>query len=256
MRLVSYNILDGGEGRADPLAEVIEAQRADIVVLVEADHPEVNERIARRLKMDLVHAPGNARAVAILTRWTIVDSINHAPLRGELSRCLLETTIRSPRGAEWSICALHLYPQSRESGERKRERELDEVLEVTRACRERRGATHLVAGDFNASSPIQKIDPERYKPSTREQWEENGGGVPRRVIERMLKEGYIDTLHANRGEYAATHGTFSTQFPEQRIDYIFAHGIDPRRIASAWIERDRLAKYASDHFPVGVEIAE
>jgi endonuclease/exonuclease/phosphatase family metal-dependent hydrolase len=26
------------------------------------------------------------------------------------------------------------------------------------------------------------------------------------------------------------------------------------RIKSAWIEQDRLAKYASDHFPVGVEI--
>ena len=34
MRLVSYNILDGGEGRADPLAEVIEAQRPDVIGLV------------------------------------------------------------------------------------------------------------------------------------------------------------------------------------------------------------------------------
>ena len=36
MRIVRYNILDGGEGRADPLAEVIEAQRPDLVALVEA----------------------------------------------------------------------------------------------------------------------------------------------------------------------------------------------------------------------------
>ena len=34
MRIVSYNILDGGEGRADPLAEVIEAQRPEVVALV------------------------------------------------------------------------------------------------------------------------------------------------------------------------------------------------------------------------------
>jgi hypothetical protein len=27
------------------------------------------------------------------------------------------------------------------------------------------------------------------------------------------------------------------------------------RLKDAWIEYDRLAKYASDHFPVGVEIA-
>ena len=36
MRICSYNILDGGEGRADPLAEVILAQRPDIVAIVEA----------------------------------------------------------------------------------------------------------------------------------------------------------------------------------------------------------------------------
>ena len=31
MRVVSYNILDGGEGRADPLAEVLIARRPDVV---------------------------------------------------------------------------------------------------------------------------------------------------------------------------------------------------------------------------------
>jgi len=34
MRVVSYNILTGGEGRADPLAEVLLAQRADVIALV------------------------------------------------------------------------------------------------------------------------------------------------------------------------------------------------------------------------------
>ena len=61
MRIVSYNILDGGEGRADPLAEVIEAQRPDVVALVEATDLTVIERIARRLGFDYVHAPGNCQ---------------------------------------------------------------------------------------------------------------------------------------------------------------------------------------------------
>src|SRR5947208_12803681 len=84
MRVVSYNILDGGEGRTDPLAEVILAQRADIVALVEADNLAVLERIARRLSMDFIHAPGNKSASALLTRWTLRDSINHAPLTSKL----------------------------------------------------------------------------------------------------------------------------------------------------------------------------
>ena len=69
MRMVSYNILDSGEGRADPLAEIIEAQRADVVCLVEASDLSVVERIANRLKMDYVQAPGRKKqASALLTR--------------------------------------------------------------------------------------------------------------------------------------------------------------------------------------------
>ena len=69
-----------------------------------------------------------------------------------------------------------------------------------------------------------------------------------------LHLGYVDTLHAVRGDETVTAGTFNTQFPGQRVDYLFTHGIPPQRLKSAWIEYDRLAKYASDHFPVGVEV--
>jgi endonuclease/exonuclease/phosphatase family metal-dependent hydrolase len=53
-------------------------------------------------------------------------------------------------------------------------------------------------------------------------------------------------------EAACTLGSFTTQHPGQRIDYVLAHSIEPDRIASAWIERNELAQAASDHFPVGV----
>ena len=64
MRIVSYNILDGGEGRADPLAEVILAQRPDIVALLEADDPAVLEHIAQRARMDFIHARGGRKPAA------------------------------------------------------------------------------------------------------------------------------------------------------------------------------------------------
>src|SRR5687767_6096897 len=97
MRIVSYNILDGGEGRADPLAEVIIAQRPDVVALVEADDPVVVERIASRLRMDYVHAPGNSHASALFSRWPIVESINRAPLHPEkLTKSFLEALVRMP----------------------------------------------------------------------------------------------------------------------------------------------------------------
>jgi endonuclease/exonuclease/phosphatase family metal-dependent hydrolase len=81
--------------------------------------------------------------------------------------------------------------------------------------------------------------------------DEQGGDVPRRVIARVLEAGYIDTLAAHAPGPAATAASFSTLHPGQRVDYIFSFGLDG--LAGAWIEQDRLARYASDHFPVGAE---
>jgi len=252
MRLVSYNILDGGEGRADPIAEVIEAQRPDLVAVVEADFMPTLERIASRLKFDFIHAQGNGHAVALLSRWPIAWSVNHAPLRPVSVKCLLEVQIDAPDRA-WTIGVTHLHAHARESDEEQRLAEIDTLLTVFARHRSE-GLPHLIVGDFNANHPEQVIDPERCKPRTREDWTANGNRLPRRAIGKMLGAGYVDTLHAVAGKEAMASGTFSTQYPGQRVDYIFAHSAGPGAIKRVWIEHDRLAKYASDHFPVGVEI--
>lgn len=253
MRIVSYNILDGGEGRADPLAEILLAQNADIIALVEADNVDVLERIAARLNMDYIRGEGTSgHSVALLTRWRIVHSINHAAIRPS-PPCLLETLIRQPDGPEWTIGVAHFSPRAFESNEQQREKELAHLLDIFRPHRQV-NRPHILAGDFNANSPIQRIDPDRCKPTTRQAWQENGGLIPRRVIQTILDTGYVDTLQAAHGEPAATMYSFTTQFPGQRLDYIFTFALDARRITAAWIEEDRLAKYASDHFPIGAEL--
>jgi endonuclease/exonuclease/phosphatase family metal-dependent hydrolase len=250
--LVSYNILDGGEGRADPLAEVIEAQRPDVVVLVEADVPAVVERIAGRLKMDFVMGEGRKHGGAILTRGRIVESVNHSILRDEFSDLVLEATVDTA-GGEWMVAAVHLHPRAGLADEEKREQEIAGILEIFAANRAD-GKPHLLAGDFNANSPVQHVVPEQCKARTREEMAANGGVLPRTAVGKLLAAGYLDTLHSVRGSAAAKIGSFTTQEPGQRVDYIFTHGIDARRLKSAAVEHDRLAKYASDHFPVMVEI--
>jgi endonuclease/exonuclease/phosphatase family metal-dependent hydrolase len=253
MRIVSYNILDGGEGRADPLAEVIGAQRPDIVALVEAEDTTVVERIAKRLKMDYVHAPGNSHASVLMSRWTIRESINHAPLHGQFEKSLLEVKVATPALGDVTFGVVHLHAHGREADETQRERELDLLLDLFRRQREG-NLPHVICGDFNANSPVQQIDVARTKERTRKDWEANGGYLPRRVIQRMLDSGYLDSLHATDRDAAEQRGTFSTQFPGQRVDYIFTHGIALARLKRGWIEQDRLATYASDHYPVGLEI--
>ena len=254
LRIVSYNILDGGEGRADPVAEVIEAQRPDVVALVEAEDLSVVERIARRLKMDYIHAPGRKQASALLTRFAIRESINHAILRNGMTKSFFEATVIDDRGGEWSFGVVHLHHGALEEDETMRERELQVVLDVF-APHRAAGRAQVLCGDFNADAPDQIIDPHKVEESTRQAWQQNGGHIPRRAMASVLGQGYVDTLHAVRGDEAWSMGTFSTQHPGQRVDHVFTHGIDRSRLKQAWVEYDRLAKYASDHFPVGLEIA-
>ena len=252
MRLISYNILDGGEGRADPLAEIIIAQRPDIVALIEADKPEVTARIARRLNMDYFEAVGKRHTVGLLSRWPIVESINHAQLDKELTNCFLEAVVKPPAGEQWVLGIVHLHPRAAISDDHIRATEIEKICNIF-ADRRAAGTPHLLAGDFNADSPIQRIDPEACKPATRKSWHENGGRIPRTAIQKLLDCGYLDSLEAVRGDEAASMASFTTNHPGQRVDHIFAFNLKDR-LKLAWIEHDRLAKYASDHFPVGVEI--
>ncbi len=153
MRLVSYNILNGGEGRADPLAEVIEAQRADIVALVEADNLEVIERIAGRLKMDYIFAPTGGHAGAILSHWPIAATINHGVGGEHWMNAFVEARIVDPHGQEWTIVAVHFAAHASEEREQLREQQLAPLL---RRLSPLDGRPHLLVGDFNANSPIQK----------------------------------------------------------------------------------------------------
>jgi endonuclease/exonuclease/phosphatase family metal-dependent hydrolase len=249
MRLLGYNILNGAEGRADPVAEVIEAQRADIVALVEADDVDVLERIARRLRMDYIRSEGDKHSAALLSRWPITKSINHVAL-GAGPQSLLQVTIAAPDATEWDIGVVHLSPGAAEADETRREGQVADVLKAFASLRDV-ARPHLLAGDLNSISPAQRINPDLLRPKARAAWDQNGGSFPRRVLQRLFDAGYADTC----ADPTLATGTFSTQYPAQRVDYCLGYRIARDRIRSAWTERDRLAKYASDHFPIGVEIA-
>lgn len=255
MRILSYNILDGGAGREQLLAAVIESQRPDVVALVEADEPAVVEWLANRLKMDFIHGPGNTKASALLSRLPIRHTINHAPLHPEISKSFLETAVIAPDGSELTFGVVHLHARATEADERLREKEIAQILRIFGPHRSA-GRPHLLCGDFNANAPYQRIDPALCKPRTREDWKKNGGHIPRRVVQQVLDAGYIDSLRLVHVEQAETAGTFSTEFPGQRVDFLFTFRIHPRQLREAWVVYDPPAKDASDHFPVGLEMAD
>lgn len=253
VRVVAWNILDGGLGRADPIAEVLLAQHADVVLLVEADEPSVVDRLALRLKMTAVRGEGRGTSAAVLSRFDFVHTINHAALHEDGPRSCLEARLRDGEGREHDVLAVHLSARATLADEERRLGELSRLLRVTERLRQER-RPHLLGGDFNSNSPIQRFDPERCHPRTREAFVANGNVLPRQVVQRLLDAGYVDTLHVAAGDRAAELMSFTTRDPGQRLDYLFAFGLERNRVRDAWIEHDSLARFASDHFPVGASI--
>ena len=253
MRLVSYNILDGGAGRADPLGEVLEAQNADVIVLVEAIDAWVAERTARRLGMTSVTAAGEKDTVTVLSRWPVGPHLNRAGSDQAGPRAWLEVELRPPDAPPVVLHAVHLHARAMAADEEKRLTQIARVLDATQRQREA-NVPHVLAGDFNANAPRQRIAIERSKPTTRVAYAANGNVIPRDVVAALLEHGYTDTLAAVHGDAAFDQATFTTHWPAQRVDYVFTHGLPREAIVDAWIETDRLATYASDHYPIGVEL--
>ena len=92
LRLLSYNILAGGEDRLPLIASLIQKQQADVVALVEANSRANAEALAQQLGMSLLYGEGNGKAhVAWLSHLPVIHVQNH-PLP-VLAKTLLEIEI-------------------------------------------------------------------------------------------------------------------------------------------------------------------
>jgi endonuclease/exonuclease/phosphatase family metal-dependent hydrolase len=194
LKYVLYNIMTGGEGRADPIAEVLLAQQPDVVAIVEAvttrNEDAPLRRLGRRLHMEWVQATAHddpTNAVALLSRYPVVESVNlSCNLR--FRRPLLYANLRTP-GGNVPIAVGHNTDGS-------------DWRSVPRV--------DVVAGTFDSPPMLQGFDKS------------------------------LDTL------------TFPTQQPTKSVDHIWV--AKPGRILSVRAETDRLATYASDHYPLVAEL--
>ena len=203
VRLVSYNIMTGGEGRADPIAEVLLAQRADIIGLHECENGEVLSRLARRLDMQFVVAQSISGSVALFTKHTILASLNVAMLQRS-SMPILDAVVKlkDESGLGWMIPV--------------------RVAHVTHAGEADRMAEKLGSGRVPMAMLMC------YEPP-----------LGHRVIDGVINPSTLPVPE-------------KTHAPVRQLNAVLVRqGIE---MVESWIEADRMAYYASDHLPAGVEI--
>ena len=239
VRIVSYNVWNGGGDRLGRIADVIRAHDADAVAVQEATR-ESAHALAEALAMELVFGDGNSifdLHVAWLSRLPILAARNHRlPV---LSKTLLQidvggvallTTHLSSRHEE------HLFPRQREVAA------ILDVLEIATPA-------HLVVGDFNA---LRRGDAVGAPPAGVEPRGEAIPGAPRVVLDPLAEAGYVDcyrAVHAGRPGW-----TYPARAPWLRLDYAFASPDLAARVVACDVIETGLARVASDHLPLVVDV--
>ena len=257
MKIMAYNILEGGEGRIDPLAEVIRLADADVVMVAEAWDEGLFHRLADRVGMDRFRAenPRNREgAVGVLSRLKIVEGVNHAALDGRFTKgachVIVEVGSEKSEVRRLPIVGVHLHARETLADEEERLKELPGVFAIGELFR---GRSHVLAGDFNAYHPGQVVAVEKLRESTRERISKQGWAVPREVVRRILERGYVDghALHHSPAEFGTS---FTTSHPAARVDYVFVTAELSGRVRGCEVFTPEMARFASDHFPVVCEL--
>jgi len=255
LRLLTYNIREGGVGRAAEIAEVIKAASPDVVALQEARDPIVVEHLAklagfRYSGSQWSHSTGFLSQVPVLKyEWRHLPRTRHAVLEVSLSDGF-------PR-----LFVLHLRAWFSKWSERRRAQELRGLLDgiQQQLTKEQHAfAFHILAGDFNALAPGEILDPSHMPRWIRGMIWLSGRDIARTTIEMMQSDGYVDawrTLHADREN--ETGYTFPVWDPHVRLDYVFTPGEFASRFIACEVRRtpDEV-RVASDHFPLLVEISD
>jgi exodeoxyribonuclease-3 len=240
MRVLTYNIWNGGEDRLDDIAAVVAGADPDAVALVEATSRAKADELARRLGMELVFGEANLGVhLAWLSRLRVRSARNHRPAL--LAKTLLEIEVASGDGPV-RLFATHLASRH---DPRPPAEEVPAVLEALRTAGD---APHLLVGDLNA---LTVGDPVGEPPPGVEKRGEAVDGVPRLAIAPLAEAGYVDcyrALHPDESGY-----TYLAWAPWLRLDYVFASPALAGRLLECDVVRGDLAARASDHLPVRAE---
>ena len=240
LRFLSYNIRYGGTGREAHIASVIRACEPDVVVLQEATDPGVVQRVAARADFaSWGSRPGHS--TGYLSRVPVAHHAWHSARRAK--HPFLEVVLEEPYPR---IYGLHLSAWFSKWSERRRAREIRLLLEGIRAHQD---GFHIIAGDFNAVAPGERLQLAQMPRWIRAMVWVSGRDIARDTIQAMLDARYADMwrrLHPVGDGY-----TFPTWGPHVRLDYMFTPDRCADRVVECAVMRDAPeAARASDHYPL------
>lgn len=242
-RLLTYNILKGGTGRAQSIAKVINSVAPDLVLVQEATDPATLEKIAELTYM-AEWRTYQQQSLGFLSRQPVSHKEWLSP-RGS-RHAFLEVV---PHGDRIRVFGVHLSAVLAAWTEAKRESELRALL---KEVDEHKAGLHVLTGDFNTVAPGEEFKVGKLPMRLRPLMWITGNRVRWRTIQTVLDAGYTDSF---RKLHPTDPGmTLPTVAPLLRLDYIFVPNAQADRIKKCEVVNTPEAVGASDHFPVFADL--
>ncbi len=250
IRVMTYNICEGGVGREEAILDVVRAANPDLLLMQEVLNRQNAQYFADQLEMidiPLCFADSNARTrnVTLLSRYPVITSEAFHPF--PLFRTLLLATIALPDGQLMNLFGLHLGLIH----DLWRVYELRKILRKIEAYQIKHPARYsLILGDFNSVAAEDQVTyqgvPLYYKIVLALLFTR----FPRFAINLVKQAGYSDCFRACHPHLNGF--TVPATSPNVRLDYMFANPALLASLSACNVIKEPIdqAKQASDHYPL------
>jgi|SRR3989344_1684955 len=253
LKIVSYNIAEGGENRLNYIIDAIKQMNPDICGILEAvewqNQKDDIERTFNNTGYNIFHiAIANSKYnIAILSKIPVsIESIKEG-----FRHVVLKATIEGGAFNGLDMFFVHFSPKLEEN-------RLDELKVLLQKMN--KSQKTIIMGDINSLSPHDPYDRKSLIRTLQQKNIDKFGADELRfdVINEIEKEGFKDAwIHLNKPF------DFSTPTPankdpyhaaEIRIDYAFVSQNLLEKISGIEIVKNKTTDMASDHYPIYLEI--
>jgi exodeoxyribonuclease III len=239
VRLLTYNIKNGGTGREAFLVATIAACAPDLVLFQEASRTDVIEQLASATGMAQC-ATFRRQSLGFMSRTPVDQYEWHRP---RFSRyAFLEIVMM---GGTVRFFGVHLSALHAAWTERRR---VFEVRALLKGIAQHQHGFHALAGDFNTLAPNEPLDVQQLPARLRPFIWMSGGRIRWRTVQEVLDAGYVDTFRAAHPDDPGF--TLPTHAPHVRLDYVFVPKQYADRVPRCEVVTSESARKASDHFPL------
>jgi exodeoxyribonuclease III len=253
MKLMTYNILNGGEAGINLVIDIIKQEAPDFLSINEANtfasNKEIIERISKETTLPYFHLALSGEHdyhVAVFSKYPFKKLEEIKPLMRAGILVVVDTEI-----GEICIVGTHLTPYTEDL----RLPEIERIMDAQKQHQNR-----ILMGDMNSLSKYDDYNPETINVFNDMQMKKFTTERKLRfdVIDKIRSAGYFDVGQEKGKNKVYTAPTASINELEahlnMRLDYIFVSESLLKQVISYDVVKNQLTDKASDHYPVIVTL--